>query len=123
MKDNENNMSSTYAVETIDPLGNTITCSFERWDEHILGESDHAVMRGNERAVEDTLHNPDSIYQSSQNESRTVYFKKGAVSTYSSNLTTKVITEETGNKTRKVVSAWPQREVRGGIADVVYERK
>lgn len=124
MPKNENEMSNTYAINTKDPLGNTITCTTARWNEHILTDSGHTIMGGNEKAVEDTLSNPDSIYQSSQSKSRTVYFKEGARdSTYNDALVTKVITERTGNKTRKVVSAWPQKSVKGGIADVIYDKE
>ena len=115
MKNNDNSKPISYAVRANDPLGNTITCTTQRWDEHILTDSMHTVMQGNEKAVEDTLSNPDSIYQSAHSESRTVYFKKGADSTYSKTLITKVVTEEIGNKTRKVVTAWPQKKVKGGI--------
>ncbi|WP_050640985.1 MULTISPECIES: hypothetical protein [Clostridia] len=115
-------MSKTYSIKTEDPLGNTIVCTEERWNHHILNDSEHTIMKGNEIAVADTLRDPDTIYVSSQNENRTVYFKKGANSTYSKTLTTKVVTETVGSKSKKVVTAFPQKSEKGGISDVIYTR-
>lgn len=104
-----------------DPRGITVTCTYDRWYNHVVTE--HDVMEGNEEAVRKTIQDPDEIYRSSQLPYRDVYFKKGAPSTYDRNFYTKVVTEYSGNNTATVVTAFPTRQIRGGIEDEpIYER-
>ncbi|MCM1127707.1 MAG: hypothetical protein NC429_14705 [Lachnospiraceae bacterium] len=104
--------------------GCTVSCSKSQWDSHIVYE--HAIMEDNCEAVKDTLKAPDSVYQSSQNASREIYFKASSLSTYK--LKTKVIVEYSPGKkdpttiVGEVVTAFPQKEEKGGIGDVVYKR-
>lgn len=104
--------------------GCTISCSKSQWDSHIV--NGHAIMANNSDAVKDTLKNPDTVYQSTQNENREVYFKTSALSTYS--LKTKVIVEYSPSKknpdipTGEVVTAFPQKDEKGGVGNVVYKR-
>lgn len=104
--------------------GITVSCTNERWDTHIV--AGHGMMEGNETAVKDTIKDPDIVFESNQNDNREVYFKQSSFSTY--DLHTKVIVEygagltNPNNVVGKVVSAWPQKEVRGGIGDVIYTR-
>lgn len=79
-------------------------------------------MTPNLKAVSDTVENPDAIYESSQRADRNIYFKKGAVSTYNSNMYTKVVTQTIGEKERIVVSTWPQKDIKGGIGNVIYKK-
>ena len=46
-------MSKTYSIKTEDPLGNTIVCTEERWNHHILNDSEHTIMKGNEIQMND----------------------------------------------------------------------
>ena len=105
--------------------GCTVSCSKTQWNSHIITE--HAVMNQNEDAVKDTLKNPDSVYKSSQNSNREVYFKTSIHSTYYP-LKTKVIVEYSQSKRNpetivgEVVTSFPQKEEKGGIGDVVYKK-
>lgn len=106
------------------PLGVTVSCSNYRWDNHIL---EHEIMKDNVDAVKDTIKHPDTIYKSDQNDEREVYFKQSSFSTY--NAKTKVIVEYSSGKKNpdtkvgNVVTAFPQKEEKGGIGDVVYKNK
>ena len=77
------------AIEEEDYRGRKVICTDRTWNEHIV--SGHEIMKKNKEAVIDTIQNPDSVYVSSTNPSRDVYFKQSNKSTYS--LFTKVIVE------------------------------
>ena len=104
--------------------GYTISCSKTQWDSHIV--KGHGIMANNEMAVKDTIKNPDAVYESDQNDNREVYFKSSQYSTYK--LKTKVIVEympskrNPDNLTGEVVTAFPVKEEKGGIGNVVYEK-
>lgn len=58
---------------------------------------------------------PDVIYRNSQSPVRDVYFSKIATSSFP-NLYTKVVVEiDSNNGTGEVISAWPQKDISGGI--------
>ena len=106
--------------------GITVSCTKEQWDIHIVGH--HSIMQKNEKAVKDTIKDPDIVYESECNDNREIYFKASPYSTYKDFLT-KVVVEYTPGKKNpesivgEVVSAWPQKEEKGGISDVVYKRE
>lgn len=105
--------------------GITVSCTTDQWDNHII---DHAEMVGNVKAVKDTIKDPDTVYKSNQNVEREVYFKKTDVASYAP-LLTKVIVEYGPGKNNPdaivgdVVTAFPTKKEKGGIADVVYKRQ
>ena len=104
-----------------DPRGIQVSCDEARWNGHICS-GDHTIMQRNEKAVVETIQNPDLIYTSSQIEESQVYFKVGATSTYDNALYTKVIVKISGTS-GNVVTAFPVSKVKGGIADVpIYKR-
>ena len=109
-------------ITATDPLGTTITCSASSWYGHVIKNSGHTIMKSNKVAVIETLHDPDLICESSENDDRLVYFKQGATATYNRGLYTKVITKKIGENQSEVVSAWPQSQPTGGIGDVVYKK-
>lgn len=102
----------------------TVSCSKTWWDTHIIGG--HSIMVNNEKAVKDTIKDPDIVYESSQNSDREVYFKTSEFSTYS--LKTKVIVEYSPSKKNpdnvvgEVVTAFPVKDEKGGIGNVVYKK-
>lgn len=102
--------------ETKNPEGNTVYCSTEQWDH----ATRHEIMAQNLPAVRDTIQDPDIIFESSQYETRSVYFKKSNLSTYAHH--TKVVTELVGLNSQEVVTAFPSLEVKGGIGDVKYTK-
>lgn len=103
-------------IETKSILNEEVICSAQAWFGHIVAE--HPIMARNLNAVKDTIEKPEVIYTSSQNEQRKIYFKKSDFSTY--NIYTKVVTKSIENNKSEVVSAWPQKEVKGGIGDEIY---
>lgn len=101
--------------ETKDVLGEKVICSQETWCDHII--SGHDIMENNLPAVIDTIKAPDKIYTSSTPD-RKIYFKKSSESTYSSH--TKVITASISSSESVVVTAFPQKGIRGGINEQIY---
>lgn len=102
--------------------GVPVSCSESVWKDHI--ELHHAIMANNVKAVKDTIKDPDSVYQSEEFDNRKVYFKESSFSSY--NIKTKVIVEDSetksGNPKGEVVTTFPTKEEKGGIADVIYKR-
>lgn len=102
--------------------GITISCDDNRWNDHIVFE--HEIMRNNSKAVKDTVKDPESVYQSAENENREVYFKASSYSTYK--IKTKVVVEysesKNGNVKGEVVTAFPSKDERGNIGEIVYRK-
>lgn len=97
--------------EEKDPLGNVITLSTERYNQHIIQDSGHTDIYPED--IRRTIVSPIVIYPSSRSQSRNVYFSK---STGHPTYYTKVaaeIDEET--KTGTVVTAFTSKEIAGGI--------
>ena len=92
-------------IDTTDVFGNRITCTHETWMGHI--SCGHPIMVKNMDAVVDTIQNPEVVYQSSQNPESKVYFKES----------------DTSNTEGEIVSAWPQRVIKGGIGDEIYHKQ
>ena len=113
-------MNDKFVVNNYD--GVPIACSKTVWDEHVIIH--HGIMENNVEAVKDTIKDPDTVYQSEENENRKVYFKNSTYSSY--DLLTKVIVEDSetkaGNPKGEVVTTFPTKTEKGGIADVVYKR-
>ncbi|KXG78306.1 hypothetical protein [Thermotalea metallivorans] len=105
---------------TTDPRGYIISCSTERFNEHIV--SGHVIMRDNLNAIKSTIEEPEVIYKSSQSPIRDVYFSKVPTSSYPKMYTKVVVQIDDGNMTGEVVSAWPQKDISGGIdsGGIVY---
>ena len=106
-------------IDTTDVFGNRITCTHETWMGHI--SCGQPIMVKNMDAVVDTIQNPEVVYQSSQNPESKVYFKESDTSSYS--MYTKVVTRSTSNTEGEIVSAWPQRVIKGGIGDEIYHKQ
>lgn len=106
-------------IETKNILGEDVICSHGAWMGHIV--SHHPVMQNNLSAVKDTIESPEAIFVSSQNDDRKVYFKESTSSTY--NMYTKVVTKSIGENKSEIVSAWPQKEIKGGIGDEIYHKE
>jgi len=107
--------------EAKSPLGKLVTCSTDRWSNHI--EAGHGIMKGNVDNVINAIQDPFIVYESNEYTQRDVYF---ASSTYniegkaSAELFTKVIVQNEANFST-VVSAWPQKEIKGNINDEVMK--
>jgi|GEM_PF-1367718 len=113
-------MSKTL-FEVKSALGKLVTCSTDTWNNHI--KTGHSVMDGNVDKVIDAIQNPFTVYESNDNKQRDVYF---AHSMYNINgrppteLVTKVIVQNEADFST-VVSAWPQREIKGNINEKVMK--
>ena len=107
--------------EVKSPLGKLIVCSTATWENHI--KTGHQIMSGNADKVIETLQDPLIVYESNENASRDVYF---GISTYTisdkhaAELFTKVIVQNE-SAFSNVVSAWPQKEIKGGINEGVIK--
>lgn len=106
-------------IETKDVFGEEVICSHGAWMGHVL--PNHPVMKDNLSAVKDTIESPEAVFESSQNKDRKVYFKESKSSTY--NMYTKVVTKSIGENVSEIVSAWPQKEIKGGIGDEIYHEE
>ena len=104
--------------------GCTVTCTKQQWDEHVI--SHHQIMENNEKAVKDTIKDPDAVYESDKTPIRHVYFKTSQFSSY--NMLTKVVVEYSPgiknpqNLVGELVTAFPVKVEKGGIGDVVYRK-
>lgn len=105
-------------IETVDILGDKVICSDTTWTGHIT--SGHAIMSNNINAVKDTIEDPDVIYESNQHPARNVYFKQSSISSYDAY--TKVVTQKNEGNICSVVSAWPQKQIKGGIGSEIYRK-
>lgn len=105
--------------------GCTVFCSNNQWDTHVV--QNHQIMSNNERAVKDTLKDPDVVYESKEYPDREVYFKSSSYSTYSGLLTKVIVEYSPGiknpqNIVGELVTAFPTPDEKGGIGDVVYRK-
>ncbi|NMB07941.1 MAG: hypothetical protein GX981_06115 [Tissierellia bacterium] len=99
---------------TTDPLKRKVTCSASTWFNHIF--KGHVIMEDNIDSVKSTIENPDVIYQSSQSPARDVYFSK-TEATYNPLLTKVIVEFNKSGESGQVISAWPQKDISGGIED------
>lgn len=119
---NKNDMGIPFTVKT--PLNYTVTCSVETWDGHIV--KGHNIMENNAHIVYKTLENPDVVYESEEHpDTRDVFFKRENISLQnekSAVLCQKVVIEKPINEysNGSVVSAWPQKDIKGGIGKLKY---
>lgn len=105
--------------------GCTVTCSKSQWEEHVVCH--HQIMENNEKAVKDTIKNPDAVYESKDNPNREVYFKASEFSSYKGFLTKVIVEYSPGlknpeNTIGELVTAFPAKGEKGGIGDVVYRK-
>lgn len=102
------------------PIGYKVCVSRNTWENHII--TGHKTMENNLEAVIDTIKNPDAIFSSEEwPDKRHVYFSTSKSATYK-NLYTKVVvnTPDEYNEYGEVVSAWPQKDMSGGIEGIKY---
>lgn len=105
-------------ISVNDYAGNKVTCSRQQWFGHIV--KNHAIMSQNKEAVEETVNQPDKVYRSEDYENRRVFFKVSSSATYSNRFHTKVIVEYNKTCAGEIVTAFPTKDVKGGIGDVIY---
>lgn len=105
-------------IETVDYNGNTVICTNNQWYNHVI--KNHAIMARNQSAVEDTIQFPDKVYSSDSNPRRSVFFKNSTLATYGTKYKTKVIVEYSSVDSGEVVTAFPVKDEKGGIKDVIY---
>lgn len=103
---------------TTDPLNRKINCSSETWSEHII--NGHVIMESNLNSVKNTVENPEVIFQSNQTPIRDVYFSR-TESSYSPLFTKVVVEFNESSGTGEIVSAWPQKDISGGIDSEVIK--
>lgn len=108
-------------IATNDYNGNEVVCSKGQWYSHIV--KNHNIMYKNSDAVEDAITTPDIVYNSDQYDDRKVFFKSSDIATYGKKFKTKVIVEYDSDNNGEVVTAFPVKEIKGGISDVVFESK
>ena len=108
---------------TWSPLGYPVECSYDTWNAHIAADDGHPIMRDNVANVVSAIENPDAVFYSSQTTMRHVYFQLSQYSVKRSlvALYTKVVVDVSARVSPgKVVSAWPQNTMSGGIGGMMY---
>lgn len=103
-------------IDTQDILGERVICSDATWFGHIV--AGHPIMRNNLQAVKNAIEVPEAVYKSSTDENRKVYFKSTSSSSYE--MYTKVVTQSVSDDKSEIVSAWPQKSIKGGIGVEIY---
>ncbi|MDE7011419.1 MAG: hypothetical protein K2O93_09400 [Oscillospiraceae bacterium] len=112
-------------IEIKDKRGVKIFCSKSQWENHIVSESGHPIMRDNIYAVEETLRAPDIIYESHDSDPpgdyREVFSKEVESATYHSKQPyTKVVVSVVGGS-GEVITAYPAKNPRGGTqGEAIY---
>ena len=105
-------------ISVNDYEGNIVTCSRPQWFNHIV--KNHSIMARNKHAVEEAISNPDKVYESDDYDNRKVFFKISTSPTYGDKFNTKVIVEYNKPSEGEIVTAFPTKDVKGGIGDVIY---
>lgn len=102
-------------IEAFSPLGYIVVCDKSSW-EHIA--HNHKIMIGNEQAMKEAIENPLAIFKSEEWQDRDVYFGVTEKATYATKLITKVVVDVPTKYDDKgrVVSSWPQKEMKGNIS-------
>lgn len=101
------------------PLGYKVCCYKSDWENHIICETGHPIMKENLQSVQMTVKDPDVVYLSSQWENRDIYFKRCVQATYGGILYTKVVVEKPDIKDEHgyVVTSWPNKGISGNIKE------
>jgi hypothetical protein len=63
----------------VDPLGNTIRCTRERWDSHVINQRQHLELLGHEQEVREVFARPHAIFRATDEEfeyTRYIYFRR-----------------------------------------------
>ena len=107
------------------PMGYTVVCSEKQWNLHIL--TGHGEMEGNEKAVENTVRDPELVRRDNDYDNRQVYFSKSAGADYEKNgFGTKVIVEVSNPSipVGDVITACASRRIGGNGDDdqLLYKR-
>lgn len=104
-------MESKNIINIKSPLGYNVICSAHRWNNHVI--EGHPMMKNRIDDVKCTIKDPLAVYGSDEWANRSVYFGRSKKST----LFTKVIVEDPNeySETGALVSAWPQKEIKGNI--------
>lgn len=111
-KSEKTNENGNVVFTGMSPLGYTVTLVKDDW-EHI--KNSHQIMSNNLSAIEETVSFPAVIYQCNGFANRQAYFAYPET-TYNNDLVTKVIVEvDDVNNTGEVVTAFPQKGIKGGI--------
>lgn len=98
---------------TMDPLQRKVVCSAGTWNNHIsIG---HTAMDGNHNSVKSAIEEPEVIYRSSQTPDRDVYFARTESASYFPLFTKVVVVFNKSGDSGEVISAWPQKDISGGI--------
>lgn len=102
-------MRDKYIMQTSSPVGYEVVCSQKRFDEHI--KEGHEIMANNLEAIKDTIHAPEIVYKSNQQDNRDVYFKRSSLSSYS--MYTEVVVElpQKNVAVGEVVTAFPTKKI------------
>lgn len=107
-------------ISTYDYTGKPVSCTRSQWFSHIA--AGHEIMKKNKVAVEKTIQAPDIVYRSDSCSHRQVYFKAESSATYTDKLKTKVIVEFDESDHGEIITAFPVKEEKGGIGDVIYSK-
>lgn len=108
-------------ISTTDYSGRKVSCPRYRWFGHVI--VGHQIMKNNKEAVEETITSPDIVFQSGEYDKREVYFKETSSASYSNKFKTKVIVEYDESDVGEIVTAFPIKDVKGGIGNVIYQKE
>ena len=113
-------MEDNWIFETTDPLGSKVVLSQTQWQSHLI--NNHTVMKGNEQAIKEAIEDPEAIFKSNSEPNTEVYFGLSTSATYGQRNFTKVIVDFT-TPTGYIISAWPQKDIKGNIEKkALYEK-
>ena len=111
-----------------DPRGLKVTCSEQEWTGHVILE--HSMMEGNESAVQNTISEPDYIFESHDSDppmdERWVYTKKEAGASYDPKVPNTHVVVGVCGGSGEIITAYPTKNPRSGTIrekEAIYRAK
>ena len=96
-------------IEVVDVRGIIVVCEESQWENHIAPF--HPEVEDKIEEVENTIKDPDVIYQSAEDRKRDVYFRKMDNATDYM----KVIVEMPFPNYGEIITAFPRKDISGNI--------
>ena len=110
-------------AEVKSPLGTKIIFTEKQFNDHVIKDSGHTIMRDNIFAIAETLRNPDYIYESSEStptDYRQLFIRKCSGTTYGGMFHTKVAVA-VGRGYGYGITAYPSPTITGGTkGEAIY---
>lgn len=113
---------SEYIFSSTEKFGRVVQLTEEQLNIHIAQESGHVEMLNDPLSIEQTVKDPDYIYDSSYHPAREKYFGKGKHKDFTNEYVA-VVVDYTEPSKGFVVSAWTTPQVGVSIGGLIYAKQ